>query len=226
MVSADDCRALTRDCTCADGAYMSMYLDNQKAALAAWEDTQSDILGGAAKSFEDARNLFNSKFPGDPRVLEPFAACPNFDPKKIAGNSMLGGGAELDDCFCKNVCRDIVEATIAHERTHVAFNLLGIVYIIDVGTACGLGLVDPGFCAVSDAVLLSESEIRAHEVGNQVLQDAVDNLHDPSTPDMACTWDPLPAPAAREIPPPPAPSGFFARMVALGARFLHGATPP
>jgi hypothetical protein len=222
MVSASDCLALTPDCMCDDGAYMSIYLANQEAALSAWEDTQSDILDGGAKTFEDARALFNSKFMGDPAVLARFSSCPNFDPKKIAGDSILSGGAEIDDCFCKNACKDIVEATIAHERTHVAFNILGISYIIGVGTACKLNLTDPGFCSISEALLLSESEIQAHQRGNQVLSDALDNLKDPKAPDMQCTWEPLPPSSPREIPPPQ-PAGFFARFRTLFTRFVHGA---
>ena len=224
MVSGGDCRALTHDCKCDDGAYMSMYLANQEAALAAWQDTQSDIFGGAAKSFEDARTLFNSKFPGDPRVLSAFTDCPNLDPKKIAGPSILGGGAEIDDCFCKDVCRDIVEATIAHERTHVAFNILGISYVIGVGTACGLNLTDPDFlCGEPGLAPVGVRNPGARENGNQVLRDALDKLQNPSPPDMACTWEPLPEPKAREIPAPPVPAGFFARVAALVTRFVNGA---
>jgi hypothetical protein len=225
MVSGGDCRDLSHDCTCDDGAYLEVFLANQRDALAAWEDTQSDIIGGAAGTFEEARALFEQKFPGDPRVLSHLTACPDLNPKKVAGVSILGGGAELDDCFCKNVCKDIVESTISHERTHVAFNLLGISYIIGVGTACSADLTDPDFCKVSNALLLSESEIQAHRIGVETLQESLSTLKDPESPEMECTWEPLPdaPPPEAEAAAEPAPEGFLPRVRALLVRFVHGA---
>jgi hypothetical protein len=222
MVSGSDCLDLSADCVCADGPYMSAYLDNQKAGLSAWEDTKSDVLDGQAKTYADAVALFKSKFMNDPRILEPFKNCTDFDATKIAGTSIAGGGAELNECFCQNVCRDIIQATIAHERTHVAFNILGISYIVSMGAACSAGLVDQGFCDITEALLLSDSEIQAYGVGNQSLQDSLDNLKDPSAPDMACTWEPLPA-SLKVAPAAPQPDGFFARVGALFGRFAHGA---
>jgi hypothetical protein len=221
MVSGGDCRELSSDCTCDDAPYMSVFLENQEDALHAWEATQQEIFGGAASSFQDARNLFESKFPGDPRVLQPLAQCPNLDAGKIAGTSILGGGAELDDCFCKNVCRDIVDAIVVHERTHVAFNIMGISYIIGVGTACAADLTDPDFCKVSDALLLSESEIQAHRLGNDSLSKSLSELKDEA--EMECTWEPLPeAGSSPKHRPQPAPQGFFPRLGALFARVFHG----
>jgi hypothetical protein len=220
MVSGDDCRELSRDCTCDDAPYMSVFLENQEDALRAWEDTQAEIFGGAASSFEDARNLFESKFPGDPRVMQPLRQCTNLDTGKIAGTSILGGGAELDDCFCKNVCGDIVDAIVVHERTHVAFNLMGISYIIGVGTACAADLTDPDFCKVSDALLLSESEVQAHRLGNESLRESLSELKDEA--EMECTWEPLPEASFPKIRQPPAPQGFLPRLRALFARVLHG----
>jgi hypothetical protein len=225
MVSGSDCLDLSTDCVCADGPYMSAYLDNQKAGLSAWEDTKSDVLDGQAKTYADAVALFKSKFMNDPRILEPFTQCSDFDPSKIAGTSISGGGAEINECFCQNVCRDIIEATIAHERTHVAFNILGISYIVSIGAACSANLVDQGFCDITEALLLSDSEIQAYGVGNQSLQAALDNLQDPRAPDMACTWEPLPAASPKEASAAPQPAGFFARFGALFGRFLRGADP-
>lgn len=220
MVSGGDCSKLSRDCTCDDAPYMEVFLGNQEDALKAWEDTQAEIFGGAASSFDDARALFESKFPGDSRVMRPLRQCTNLDAGKIAGTSILGGGAELDDCFCKNVCRDIVDAIVVHERTHVAFNLMGIGYIIGVGTACAGGLTDPDFCKVSDALLLSESEIQAHRLGNDALRESLSELKDEA--EMECTWEPLPEASLPKMRQPPAPQGFFPRLGALFARVFHG----
>jgi hypothetical protein len=226
MVSGGDCLDLTSPCTCEDAPYFEVFTANQEKALEVWRDTQSEIIGGAASSFDDAKALFDMNFKdkADPRVLEPLMLCPDLKPNHIAGTSILGGGAELDDCFCKNVCQDIVESIIAHERTHVAFNIMGISYIIGVGTACAADLTDPDFCKVSNALLLSESEIQAHQIGNKMLREGLDKLQNPEDPEMECTWEPLPEPEPEPEPTPEMPEGFLPRLGALFERFVHGSS--
>jgi hypothetical protein len=224
MISGSACQAASRECTCADAPYMEIFLQNQQVALEAWKTTRNDIaLNGGASTFDQARALFSQNFQGDARVLTPLSACTGLDTGRIAGPSILDGGAELNDCFCSNVCRDIVDATIAHERTHVAVNIVGIDYMIGVGAGCLLGKLPQHFCDVSDALLLSESEVLAHEVGNGVLRDRLNDLQlsDPAMPEMECTWEPLPLP--HSAPPPQAPQGFLERVQMLAQRFLHGA---
>lgn len=227
MVSGGECLEKTHDCTCADAQYMEISLRNQEKALDAWERAQDDIIGGTGSSFEDARAIFHMYFDkeADPRVLEPLSECTDLDAGQVAGTSILGGGAELNACFCENVCKDIVDATITHERTHVAFNLLGISYIVNVGVACKAGLLDESFCFASNALLLSESEIQAHTRGNEVLRDRLNQLRmkDPEHPEMECTWEPLPAAPSPSPPPPSAPAGFFERVKMLAGRVFGGA---
>lgn len=225
MIPGGDCQDASKACTCADAPYMEIFLQNQQVALEAWKTTRNDIaVNGGASTFDEARALFAQNFHGDPRVLTPLSICKDLDTSKIAGPDVLGDGAELDDCFCTNVCRDIVDATIAHERTHVAVNLVGIDYMIGVGVGCLVGKLPQHFCDISNALLLSESEVLGHTVGNNVLSSRLNDLQesDPANPEMECTWEPLPAqqPAA---PPPQAPQGFIERVQMLAQRFLHGA---
>ena len=231
-VDGDVCLERTHDCTCADAPYMEVSLRNQDVALETWNETAEEITLGAASTAEEARALFLKKFKpkADPRVVEGLSECTELDATKIAGPSILGGGAELDSCFCNTVCKDIVEATIAHERMHVAFNLIGIGYIIGVGTSCAAGALPEDLCAVHNALLIAESEIYAHEAGNDLLRERLDTLRqmDPAAPEMECTWEPLPAhsgaePARRLQPPPQLPQGFFGRLEMLASRFVNGA---
>jgi len=224
MIPGDDCQAASEPCTCADAPYMEVSLHNQRVALEAWKTTRDDIaVNGGAFTFDDARALFGMNFVGDPRVLKPLSLCRELDTSKIAGPDVFGDGAELDDCFCTSVCRDIVDATIAHERTHVAVNLLGIDYMIGVGIGCLVGKLPQQFCDTSNALLLSESEVLGHTVGNDLLSSRLDDLQksDPENPEMECTWEPLPL--EHSAPPPQAPPGFFDRVQMLAQRFLHGA---
>lgn len=226
MIPGGDCQEASTECTCADAPYMEVFLQNQRTALQAWETTRNDIaVNGSAKTFDEARALFAQNFQGDGRVLTPLSSCTTLDPGKIAGPSILDGGAELDDCFCSHVCRDIVDATIAHERTHVAVNLVGIDYMIGVGVGCLVGKLPQHFCDISNALLLSESEVLAHAVGNDLLSDRLSDLRasDPANPEMECTWEPLPLQHSASPPPQPAPKGFMDRVKMLAERFLHGA---
>lgn len=232
-VDGDVCLERTHDCTCADAPYMEISLRNQEVALETWNETTEEITLGAASTAEEARALFLKKFKpkADPRVVEGLSECTELDATKIAGPSILGGGAELDSCFCNVVCKDIVESTIAHERMHVAFNLVGIGYIIGAGSACAAGSLPEDFCAVHNAFLIAESEIYAHEAGNDLLRERLDNLRkmDPAAPEMECTWEPLPLPhsdpepARRLQPPPNLPQSFFERLQLLASRFIKGA---
>jgi hypothetical protein len=225
MIPGSDCQELSKPCTCADAPYMEVSLHNQQLAERAWETTRNDIaVNGGASTFEDARAKFAKNFHGDPRVFAPLALCKDLVDSKVAGTDFWGDGAELEDCFCTNVCRDIIDATIAHERTHVAVNLLGIDYMIGVGMGCLAGSFPQQFCDTSNALLLSESEVLAHSVGNSVLSRRLNDLQasDPENPEMECTWEPLPA-AQQAALPAQAPQGFFERVQMLAQRFLYGA---
>jgi len=224
MIPGGDCQDFSKPCTCADAPYMEVFLQNQQVALEAWKTTRNDIaVDGGASTFEEARAMFGKNFIGDPRVMKPLAICKDLDDSKIAGPDFLGDGAEVDDCFCTNVCRDIVDGVIAHERTHVAVNIVGIDYMIGVGMGCLVGSFPQQFCDTSNALLLSESEVLAHTVGNNLLSSRLSDLQasDPENPEMECTWDPLPL--EHSAPPPQAPQGFFDRVQMLAQRFLHGA---
>lgn len=231
-IDGDVCLERTHECTCADAPYMEISLRNQEVALETWNETTEEITLGAAKTAEEARALFLKKFKpkADPRVMEGLSGCTELDATKIAGPSISGGGAELDSCFCNTVCKDIVESTIAHERMHVAFNLMGIGYIIGAGTACAAGTLPQDFCDVHNAFLIAESELYAHEAGNNLLRERLDNLQkmDPANPEMECTWEPLPEysgaqPTPRLQPPSPIPQSFFERLQMLASRFMNGA---
>ena len=234
FVSPSDCEALSRPCVCDDLPMMDLFVHDQQKALEAWRATKDAILTpGGPLTQAEAIDDFHSRFEGDQRIVDQFESCPDFDPKvndprKIAGVAAGRGGAALDACFCKTFCVGIVDATAAHERTHFAFGLVAVTELIGVSAACTAGLFDDGFCASLQPQLLADSELAAHTVGINALNDSIKALDttDPDTLQMACSWEPLPPPAPQPSPvPAPPPASFWQRVELLTSRFVHGASP-
>jgi hypothetical protein len=232
FVSPSECQSASPECKCADAPMMELFLENQRAALTAWQDTMSAIsMPGGPSTRAEALSDFQTRFGGDARITAQFGTCSTFDdekgrsPTKIAGVDPARGGAVLDPCFCETFCQDITSATANHERTHFAYGLLALNELIQTTVPCKAGLLDERYCATIDAQQLAQSEILAHKVGNSSLQSSLDALRasDPDMPDMECTWEPLPDAALRVMPmPPPAPAGLWDRVELLASRFVDG----
>jgi hypothetical protein len=232
FLGPDDCRALSPDCKCSDAPMLELLLKDQSKALDAWDATADAIaMPGGPATMEAAVQDFHSRFPGDTRIADQFAACDTIDEgghnlTKIAGVSIRKGGAALDSCFCKQFCEDAVNATIIHEDVHFKFAFEAMLEMITSSVACKLGELEQSYCDTLLARQLARSEQYAHAAAIESMQDSLDELRasDPDMPDMECTWEPLPDMVTRVTPPaPPAPSGLWQRIELLADRFIHGA---
>jgi len=228
FVTADMC--MSRPCTCADIPFVEVFLQNQKDARAAFESIYPEIwMTGGPSNVSDVQRAFAARFPGDPRVLAQYKTCPGYDPSvnsaKFAGvdNS---GTAKIDECACAAFCQDIVDATIAHERTHPPTLIIGFLARLPGHTACKVGALPDSMCDMLTPIELVESEIAAYTVGINVLESDLNDLkaEDPSMPEMACTWQPLPSATASAAPllPEQTPQGLFDRIVMLLERIIWG----
>lgn len=227
QLSAEDCRAKTRPCTCSDAPFAELFLKNQQKSREAWSQVYDSIgtpsgptTGNAAKAAHDAL------FSGDSRVVDQYKTCPSYDPNadltQFAG---APGPGELwvDQCACEAFCSDIIEATIAHETSHPTTIILGAVnYSIDV-VMCAAGVEAKSLCDRIEPTILAASELIAYSIGNHSLENAVEELADspdPAKPTELCTWQPIAA-----ITPPSdetVPRNLWARLVNLADRFWNG----
>ena len=233
FLGPDECRALSPECKCADAPMLELLLKDQSKALDAWDETADAItMPGGPATMQEAVDDFHSRFPGDTRIADQFAACDTIDEPghnltKIAGVSLRKGGAALDSCFCKQFCEDAVDATIIHEDTHFKFAFEALLEMITSKVACGVGQLEQSYCDTLLARQLARSEQYAHSAAIESMADSLDKLRssDPDMPDMECTWEPLPDMVTRATPPaPPAPAGFWQRLEMLASRFIHGAS--
>ncbi|MCB9682369.1 MAG: hypothetical protein H6733_12955 [Alphaproteobacteria bacterium] len=198
FVSADDCHP--RECTCADGPMVELFLSDQTAARDAWIAVRVDIMSpGGPATPADAIADFQGRFAGDSRIADQFRSCTGYDPAvnkltKIAGVSGIGQ-ARLDPCFCDAFCADIVSSTVSHELMHVPTVIAGVVGRGDMLVACKVGILSGAMCDALLPLALADSEIAAHQVGVVVLDNAVDDIHDLDPdgdgPRTRCTWDAL-----------------------------------
>ncbi|MFZ5892754.1 MAG: hypothetical protein ACOY0T_16970 [Myxococcota bacterium] len=229
FVSSDQC--MSRECTCADGPMMEVFLQNQQNARNAWISVRSEIFTATGpQSMDDAVKLFYKRFPGDSRVNAQFMTCNGYDPNvntlnKIAGTASVGNAA-LDPCFCDAFCKGIIDATVDHELTHGPTLLAGFAGMLQYKVVCKTGVLPDSFCNALDPAILADSEIISYTVGNHTLSNAIEELRDrdPQNPQMACTWEPLPAASTNQLPPVQ-PSGFWDRVKMLADRFLYGNAP-
>ncbi len=228
-----DCRALSPECKCADAPLLELLMKDQSNALDAWLSTANAITqpDGPATASEAVAD-FHSRYPGDARITSNFSACDTFDPKvnlltKVAGVSISKAGAAVDPCFCKQFCRDAIDATIIHEDVHFRFAIEAMYEQIATSIACKVGDLEQIFCDRVQARQLARSESYAHQAAVDSMGGSLAKLRasDPDMPDMECTWEPLPDVQARVLPAaPPAPAGFWQRLEMLASRFIHGAS--
>jgi hypothetical protein len=225
-------KCTSRPCTCDDIPMMDAFLQSQKDAHSAWFDVRGEIFtSGGPQTIEDAVKSFQSKYSGDPRVADQFKMCAGYDPtvnklSKIAGVSS-SGGAMLDPCFCDAFCQDIVDSTVAHEIMHVPTNIAGVVGKAQLFAGCKLGVLPDRLCNALMPLTLVDSELAAHEVGIASLTIDLELLkaEDPAMPEMACTWQPLPAAVTTSLSPrvlEPAKLGVLDRVVLLFKRIVWG----
>jgi hypothetical protein len=225
FVPEDKC--MSRDCTCDDMPMIDAFRDNQQNARDAWMSVKNDIgKQDGPKSLGDAVKLFQSRFMGDPRIVDQFETCSTFDASKNNANKIAGvtglGQAALDPCFCETFCKDIVQSTIDHEKMHVPTLILGTLNKAEMIAACKLGIAPDVLCTALDPWTLADSELASHDAGLATLDAARSRI--PSESDVDCTWEPLPA-APQTQRAVPAPSGFMARLRSIIDRILHGAAP-
>lgn len=228
-LSAEDCRAKTRACTCADAPFAETFLRNHQRSSEAWSQVYETIgTPSGPTNANEAKAAHDKLFSGDPRVVAQYKTCPSFDPSadltQFAG---APGPGELwvDQCACEAFCSDIIEATIAHERTHPTTIILGAInHSLDIAV-CAAGAASKSFCDAIEPTILAESEIVAYAFGNASLGRAIERLaksEDPAKPKELCTWQPI----AAVTPPsdPTVPKSFWARLVNIADRFWNGVT--
>jgi hypothetical protein len=214
---------------------MIAFRDNQQAGLQAWMQTAADITSGTsgAKTFEDAVTLFWGHFgpsSAQTAVKTQFQTCPGYDSavnnwKKIAGTR--GVFVALDPCFCSAFCQDVVDATTAHEREHLKYNLGSLSFFIDALAACKTGLPPASFCDELEPLQITISEIRAYTVGIQALNDAIKALQDKANAPIDDAGDTLSCTSDTDGGTPEAglmPMSFPGRVRALVNRMVYGAT--
>lgn len=226
QLSTEDCLKKSRDCTCADGPFLEVYLKNQKNARAAWQ-TVYDSIGtpyGPANS-SAARAAFELQLgTGDARVNAQYNTCPG--PKgnlnQIGGLS-ASGSVWIDQCACEAFCKDIIVSTVLHERSHAPTYILGALAFLQDKLLCNAGALPASYCDQIDPTMLAVSELLSYTDGINSLQSAVDDLAE--TPDSAqpkglCTWKTIAA-----VTPPTdtaVPKSLWARLVNLADRFVNG----
>lgn len=227
QLSAEDCRAKTRPCTCSDGPFMEVFLKNQQASREAWSKVYDTIdTPTGPTSANEAKTAHDKLFSGDPRVITQYKTCPSFDPNadltQFAG---APGPGELwvDQCACEAFCSDIIEATITHEKSHPTTIILGAVnYSISI-VMCAAGAADKSLCDQVEPKILAGSELVAYTLGNHQLEGAIEDLletKDPAKPTELCTWQPIASvtrPSSEAVP-----ESLWARLVNLAGRFWSG----
>lgn len=238
FVPSDEC--MSDECTCADAPMMEVYLRNQVNARDAWSSVREDLFTeNGPQSMAEAKALFESRFTGDPRVNKQFMSCTGYDPNVNSLNQVAAvpsvGEATLDPCLCDAFCKDIIDATVDHELTHGPTLLAGFANVLHFKVACKTGVLPDSFCNALDPMILADSEIISYTVGNYSLSESIEDLYesDPASPEMECTWEPLPEtapPGSRVLPPTPGaelpapvPAGLWERFTLLVDRFVNGA---
>lgn len=227
FVPASECKS--RECQCADAPMIERFIRNQKNARDVWRQVLGQVgTDTGPMSGSEARQMFQDNFSGDPLVSAQFMTCNGYDATKNTLSQIAGvpsfGAAALDPCFCNAFCQDIVDATVNHELAHTPTILLAFREDAPYVAACKTGLLPDTFCNSLEPSQLAQSEIASYSVGILSLQSDLDDIQAaaPENPAVECTWDPLPDAGAR-LAPPPAPSGFFERVLLLADRVLHGA---
>lgn len=229
QLSAEDCRAKTRPCTCSDAPFMEVFLKNQQKSRDAWKQVYDSIgTSTGPKTGGKAKEAHDKLFPGDPRVVAQYKTCPSYD--KNADLSQFAGAPGpgqlwVDQCACEAFCSDIIEATIAHESSHPTTIILGAAsFFVDI-VLCAKGIQSQAICDQIEPTILAVSELAAYTLGNRSLNGAIKKIAqtpDPANPKVACTWTPIAA-----ITPPTneaVPKSLWARFVNLADRFWNGVT--
>lgn len=227
QLSAEDCRAKTRPCTCSDAPFMEVFLKNQQKSRDAWKQVY-DTVGTPTgpKTGTKAKEAHDKLFPGDPRVITQYSTCPSYDPNAdVSQFAGAPGPGELwvDQCACEAFCSDIIEATIAHESSHPTTIILGAAsFFVDI-VLCAKKIQSQVICDQIEPTILGVSELVAYSIGNRSLSNAISKMAqapDPANPKVACTWTPI----AATTPPSKVnvPKSFFARLLNLADRFWNG----
>lgn len=228
FVPPEECSMLSPECKCSDAPMLELLTRDRNRALNAWDDV-ADMLTESSLDQRGAISEFFERYKADQRIIDQFAACPDFATNgsslsKFAGISLTRGGAMIDPCFCQQFCDGITKAVAAHEDRHFAFTLEALVDLMTSSVACKLGTLDQAYCDSIDTHLLVRSEQYAYAVEVDALYESLDELRqsDPDAPEMECTWEPLPAATTRVEPMPAPPPGLWGRLQMLGSRLLHG----
>jgi len=221
FISDTDCLAASPSCACADAQFMEVYRAQQQKGRDTWVSVGTSFPASPAAALA----AFQAGFTNDPRVSNQFATCPGYNPAvnvltKIAGVRSSGDTA-YDPCFCAAFCKDIVQATIDHERTHRPTLLLGFFSSLPAQFACKAASTAQPLCDRADANTLVNSEIVGYQVTLSTLNSAISRIAsspDPNNPQMDCTWTSLVLFAPPPRPPSVIPESFLQRLAMLMTR--------
>lgn len=229
FVSPDQCPS--RPCECKDLPMMKKFRDNQVTARDAWKSVDRDLRSGTGPTTQQgAKDLFRTYFgSGDPDVTAQFKNAPCYVEGKNNVNRVAGVGRSgkplLDPCFCASFCQDIVDATVAHERTHVPTVIISFLGSLPVMVRCALEIVPSRICGVVEPMQLTTTEIFSHQAGILSLDSSITDLqnNNPAKPGTPCpTTTPI-VESATPRPPVPSPHSFTERVAILFDRIVRGA---
>jgi hypothetical protein len=218
FVPAEQCTS--KPCECVDLPTMKAFLADQTRARGVWETVRGEINApGGPRTSAAARARFNTLFgAGSADIATKFTSCPGYDPTKNSLTKIAGvnasGVSVFDPCFCGAFCKDILDATLAHEKMHVKSGVFLTVGAMHMLAFCKV--YSHPECAKMEPLFLAASEVVSHDAGVVALDQGIRKLLE-ATED--CTTDG----GARS---PAVPSGLGTRVQSLFSRFVNGAPPP
>lgn len=211
----------TKPCECVDLPTMKAFLADQTRARDAWETVRRDInTPTGPRSAAAARALFNSRLgAASPDIANKFTTCPGYDPTKNTLTKIAGvnasGVSVFDPCFCGAFCKDIIDATLVHEKMHVKSGVILTLGAMHMLAFCK-AFPSHAECGKLEPLFLAASEVASHDAGVKALDQGIRKLLE-ATED--CTTD-------GGAPSPTVPTGVGNRVQSLFSRFVNGAPPP
>jgi hypothetical protein len=213
LVPASQCNP--PPCGCNDMKMLERALKASNDSLAAWESVLAQFsTPNPPKTMEEARAAFDAVNPADAFLLAQMQTqCPTFNGGKVGGVDSEGNTMYLP-CFCQAFCKDIVEATGAHEQQHHK-NMVDLA-LHQITVVLGGALM--GESVPYNASVITLSEIDAHQAGSDYLRSKMASF---MSQNALCTWTPLaaPVPASKT----PIPETLADRIRALYHRIVDGA---
>lgn len=218
FVPVEQCTS--KPCECVDMPTMKAFLADQTRARGVWDTVRKEInTASGPRSSAQARARFNALFgAGSADIANAFTSCPGYDPAKNSLTKIAGvnasGVSVFDPCFCGAFCKDIVDATLAHEKMHVKSGVLLTVGAMHMLVFCK-AFPSHAECPKLEPLFLAASEVVSHDAGVQALDASIRKVLE-ATED--CTTD-------GGAPSPTVPTGLGNRVQSLFSRLVNGAPP-